>query len=66
MIGAIIGDTVGSVFEFNNTKDVNFPLFCSMSSYKVLEEVMVEIASKHNSPMGGYGCGFRKWLFVPN
>ena len=33
MLGAIIGDTVGSVFEFNNTKDVNFPLFCSMSSY---------------------------------
>ena len=33
MLGAIIGDTVGSVFEFNNTKDVNFPLFCSRSNY---------------------------------
>ena len=33
MLGAIIGDTVGSVFEFNNTKDVNFPLFCERSCY---------------------------------
>ena len=33
MLGAIIGDTVGSVFEFNNTKDVDFPLFCSRSIY---------------------------------
>ena len=88
MLGAIIGDTVGSVFEFNNTKDVNFPLFSSMSSYtddslmslavakwltvdkgfshNVLEEVMVEIASQYECPMGGYGGGFRRWLFVPN
>lgn len=87
MLGAIIGDTVGSVFEFNNTKDVNFPLFCSRSNYtddslmslavakwltvdnthshKVLEEVMVEIASEHDCPMGGYGGGFRRWLFAP-
>ena len=87
MLGAIIGDTVGSVFEFNNTKDVNFPLFCSRSNYtddslmslavakwltvdntnshKVLEEVMVEIASEHTCPMGGYGGGFRRWLFAP-
>lgn len=87
MLGSIIGDTVGSVFEFNNTKDVNFPLFCSRSNYtddslmslavakwltvdntnshKVLEEVMVEIASEHTCPMGGYGGGFRRWLFAP-
>lgn len=88
MLGAIIGDTVGSVFEFNNTKDVNFPLFCSRSSYtddslmslavakwltidrtfshKVLEETMVGIASDYECPMGGYGGGFRRWLFVPD
>lgn len=87
MLGAIIGDTVGSVYEFNNTKDVNFPLFCSRSNYtddslislavakwltvdnthshKVLEEVMVEIASAHECPMGGYGGGFSTWLFAP-
>ena len=87
MLGAIIGDTVGSVFEFNNTKDVNFPLFCPRSSYtddslmslavakwltvdnthshKVLEDVMVEIASEYTCPMGGYGGGFSRWLFAP-
>lgn len=33
MLGAIIGDIIGSVFEFHNTKDYNFPLFCSESIY---------------------------------
>ena len=33
MLGAIIGDTVGSSYEFNNTKDYNFNLFLSESSY---------------------------------
>ena len=87
MLGAIIGDTVGSVFEFNNTKEVDFPLFCSRSiytddslmslavakwltadrtnSHKVLEDMMVEIASEHPYPMGGYGGGFGRWLFAP-
>ena len=27
MLGAIIGDTVGSVYEFNNIKTTDFPLF---------------------------------------
>jgi len=33
MLGAIIGDTVGSVYEFCNTKDYNFTLFNSKSGY---------------------------------
>lgn len=33
MLGAIIGDTVGSVYEFENTKDYNFTLFNSESGY---------------------------------
>ena len=33
MLGAIIGDTVGSAYEFQNTKDYNFKLFLSESSY---------------------------------
>ena len=87
MLGAIIGDTVGSVFEFNNTKDVNFPLFCEGSNYTddslmslavakwltvdksfshdALEEMMVQIATDYPCPMGGYGGGFRRWLFAP-
>lgn len=88
MLGAIIGDTVGSVYEFNNTKDVNFPLFSHDSiytddsvmsfavakwlsidkchSHDTLEEVMVDIANKFPNPLGGYGCGFTKWLFTPD
>lgn len=33
MIGAIIGDIVGSKFEFNNTFDYNFPLFDKGCNY---------------------------------
>lgn len=33
MLGAIIGDTVGSVYEFNNIRDYNFPLFSNKSIY---------------------------------
>ena len=33
MLGAIIGDTVGSVYEFNNIKTTDFPLFDPRSNY---------------------------------
>ncbi|MBQ3814151.1 MAG: ADP-ribosylglycohydrolase family protein [Bacteroidales bacterium] len=33
MFGAISGDTVGSAYEFNNTKDYNFSLFTGESSF---------------------------------
>ena len=33
MLGAIIGDTVGSHYEFNNTKDYNFEMFHEDSCY---------------------------------
>ena len=33
MLGAIIGDTVGSAYEFQNTKDYNFEFFTSESAY---------------------------------
>ncbi len=33
MLGAIVGDTVGSIYEFNNTRDYDFQLFSSVSSY---------------------------------
>ena len=33
MLGAIIGDTVGSIYEFENTKDYNFQLFNRCSGY---------------------------------
>ena len=33
MLGAIVGDTVGSIYEFENTKDYNFQLFSRCSGY---------------------------------
>lgn len=33
MLGAIVGDTVGSIYEFNNTKDYNFKMFTRQSGY---------------------------------
>ena len=33
MLGAIIGDTVGSVYEFHNIKTMNFPFFSPKSNY---------------------------------
>lgn len=33
MLGAITGDTLGSVYEFHNTKDYDFPLFTEKSNF---------------------------------
>ena len=33
MLGAIIGDTAGSVYEFNNIKTMDFPFFSEKSNY---------------------------------
>ena len=33
MLGAIIGDTVGSIYEFNNIKTTDFPFFSPRSNY---------------------------------
>ena len=33
MIGAIAGDIIGSVYEFNNTKTIKFELFTPQSGF---------------------------------
>ena len=45
MLGAIIGDTVGSAYEFHNTKDYNFTLFTSESSYTDDSVMTMAVAS---------------------
>jgi len=87
MLGAIIGDTIGSVYEFHNCKRVDFkPLFHHQASYtddsimtmavadwlintdrsmQQLEQSFVYWATTYPCPMGGYGGGFRRWLFEP-
>lgn len=87
ILGAITGDTIGSVYEFNNTKDYDFQLFTPQSEYtddsimtvavadwlvsdpahshQGLEDSILRYASKYDSPMGGYGIGFKTWLYYP-
>ena len=86
-LGALIGDTVGSIYEFDNIKSVDFqPLFDKRAEYTddsimtiavadwlahtgrtrdELEYRLVYWAEHFPCPMGGYGGGFRTWLFSP-
>lgn len=45
MLGAIIGDFIGSVYEFCNTKDYNFELFRPMSNYTDDSVMTMAVAS---------------------
>ena len=45
MLGAITGDIVGSAYEFNNTKDYDFRLFLSESSYT--DDTVMTMAVAH-------------------
>lgn len=45
MLGAITGDTIGSVYEFANTKDYDFPLFQDRSSYT--DDSVMTVAVAH-------------------
>ena len=45
MLGAIIGDTVGSAYEFQNTKDYHFKLFLSESNYTDDSVMTMAVAS---------------------
>ncbi|WP_299233627.1 ADP-ribosylglycohydrolase family protein [uncultured Bacteroides sp.] len=92
MLGAVIGDIAGSVYEFSNTRNYNFEMFPAGSNFtddtvmtmavaewalnndicadvevqtKQLENIMVDVAKEIPCPMGGYGGGFRTWLFQP-
>lgn len=77
MIGAVIGDIIGSRFEKNNIKSKNFELFTKASRYTDDTVLTVAIAdcilnSKdyektvkkygRNYPFAGYGGRFKKWL----
>ena len=52
MLGAIIGDIVGSKYEFNNTFDYNFEMFtngCSFTDDTICTVAIME-ALLHNQP----------------
>ena len=77
MLGSIIGDIVGSTYEFNNTLDYNFELFPKGSTFTDDTVCTIAIADailKGNSyqdslhdwcnryPGRGYGGMFRQWI----
>ena len=81
MIGAITGDIIGSVYEFNNIKTKAFPLFSPLSRFTDDTVLTVAIANAIISetpycdsirsfgrayPNAGYGSSFKNWLFSEN
>ncbi len=81
MLGAIAGDVIGSVFERNNVKTTEFPLFCEKSKFTddtvltiaVADSILnkktyttVFIEYAANYPKAGFGKGFKQWLNSPN
>jgi ADP-ribosylglycohydrolase len=78
IMGAIIGDVVGSVFEWDNVKTIKFPLFCGKSDFtddSVLTVATMDgILNKldytriyqrygRKYPNAGYGGFFTDWIY---
>lgn len=76
MIGAIAGDIIGSVYEHNNIKTTDFPLFQNESTFTddtvltvaLADSILhdVDCAKKYREyynlyPHAGYGSGFSQW-----
>ena len=76
MLGAITGDIVGSIYEFDNIKTVDFPLFgdgCRFTDDTVLTVALAEAIMTgesyeelmkgyyHRYPEAGYGGRFHAW-----
>lgn len=81
MIGAIAGDIIGSVYEYQPIKTKDFPLFnprCSFTDDTVLTVAIAEAILEGRSyadsirrfarryPEAGYGEWFRYWLYSPH
>ena len=77
MIGAIAGDIIGSVFEWNSIKSTDFPLFSPSSRFTDDTVLTVAVADAilqgrdygvsikewgRNYPGAGYGSTFIQWL----
>jgi ADP-ribosylglycohydrolase len=81
IIGAIAGDIIGSVFEWNNVKTTDFDLFCHQS--KFTDDSVLTLATMdalinkknyteayqsfgRNYPHRGYGGHFLSWIHSKN
>src|SRR5213083_1684951 len=78
MLGAIVGDVIGSVHEGAGTKTKDFPLFVSRSTFTDDSVLTVAVAEwilsgqdlvdllhayYHNYPGRGYGGMFLDWAY---
>lgn len=79
MLGAVIGDIIGSSYEFNNIKSKNFPLWTNQS--RITDDTVCTIAVAdsliHNKDITntlrswcrrypvGYGQKFKNWIDAP-
>jgi ADP-ribosylglycohydrolase len=81
MLGSIIGDIIGSTYEFNSTKDYNFKLFTKEMTFtddSVLTFAVIDSLLKNKAfdksihkwgndfPGRGYGLSFSQWLADSN
>jgi len=81
MLGSIIGDIIGSTYEFNPTKDYNFQLFTKEMTFTddtvltcaVIESLLSKIPFNktihtwgNKYPGRGYGGRFSQWLASDN
>lgn len=81
ILGAIIGDIIGSVFEWNNVKTTDFQLFTERTDYtddsvltfatmdSVLNGIDYTTAYQKygsNFPHRGYGGFFKSWIHAEN
>ena len=77
ILGGVVGDVVGSVFEFDNIKTTDFHLFCDETTFTddtVLSVATMDCIIKEgnyndfyrefgrNYPGRGYGTNFHAWL----
>ena len=72
MLGVIIGDTVGSVYEFNNIKTTDFPLFNSRCNYTDDSIMTMAVADwlltdpQHGMDLGGLVFELRQEIPLPH
>ena len=51
MLGSIVGDIIGSVYEFNNKKTTDFPLFSDQSEFT--DDKVLTIATADSDSITG-------------
>ncbi len=81
MLGAVIGDIVGSVFEWDNHRSTDFPLFSERSAFTDdsvltfatakalldgLDYTVVYQDFSQRYPGRGYGGNFSRWIHSPD